>query len=99
SGPVSTDIAAGNNIALDDNDVPYVVYLKQSTSTATTGILKTFRFNLLTNAWEDVSPPTQVAPGSSSTGATSSVRHTSIVMDSSYNPIVSYFNTSNSNRS
>lgn len=98
-GAVSTDTAVGNNIAIDDNNVPYVVYMKQATPTATTGSVKVFRFNSGTGAWEDVSPPSPVAPGSSTTGATTAVRHTSIAMDSSFNPVVSYFNTSNSNKS
>jgi len=96
---VSTDSAIGNNIAIDDNNTPYVVYVKQATATASSGSVKMFRFNSGTGGWEDVSPPSPVSPGSSSTGATTAVRHTSISMDSTYNPIVSYFNTSNSNRS
>ena len=97
---VSTDTALSNNIAVDDNGVPYLVYIKQQTSTtASTGTIKTFRFNSDSTVWEDVSPVSPVAPGSASTGATTGARHTSIVMDSDYNPIVSYFNTSNSNRS
>lgn len=101
TGAVSTtDYAVGDNIALDDNDVPYIVYIQQSSLTgATTGTIKTFRFNSADTSWIDVSPPSPVLPGSATTGATTGARHTSIVMDSAYNPIVSYFNTSNSNRS
>lgn len=97
--PVSTDIAAGNGIAVDDNDVPYVVYLQQSSLTATTGVLKAYRFNATGNTWENISPPNPVLPGSATSGATSAVRHTAIAMDSTFNPVVAYFNTSNSNRS
>lgn len=96
---VSTDSAVANNIALDNNDVPYVVYIKQALATSSIGTVKTFRFNSTTNVWEDVSPPNPVAPGSSTTGATNNARHTSIAMDSTYNPIVSFFNASNSSKS
>jgi hypothetical protein len=96
---VSVDAAICNNIALDNNNVPYVVYVKQSTLTSTGGPIKVLRFNAISNAWENVSPPSVVSPGSSTTGATSGARHTSIAMDSTYNPVVSYFNTSNSNKS
>lgn len=99
SGTVSTDIAAGNGIAIDNNDVPFVVYLQQSSLTATTGVLKAYRYDSASNTWQNISPPNPVLPGSATTGATSSIRHTAITMDSSFNPIVSYFNTSNSNRS
>ncbi|MEO7311925.1 MAG: polysaccharide lyase family protein [Chitinophagaceae bacterium] len=99
AGAISADIAAGNNIALDNDDIPYLVYLQQSTATATTGVVKTFRYNLTTLLWEDISPVSPVAPGSATTGATTGARHTSITIDSSGNPMVSYFNTSNSNKS
>ena len=98
-GPVSADIAAGNNIAIDDNDVPYVVYLQQSAANSTTGALKVYRLNVADNTWGDVSPVSPVSPGSATTGATTGVRHTGIAMDSAYNPVVTYFNTSNSNKS
>jgi len=96
---VSTDIAAGSNIALDNNNVPYIVYIQQSTLTATSGPIKTFRFNSGTNAWQDVSPPAQVLPGTASSGATTLVRHTNIAMESTGNPVVSYFNTLSVNKS
>lgn len=99
SGAVSTDWAASTNIAIDNGDVPHIVYIQQATATSGTGVIKTFRFNTATSTWEDTSPPSPVLPGSSTTGATTAVRHTSIAMDSTYNPVVAYFNTSNSNRS
>nr|WP_294899921.1 polysaccharide lyase family protein [uncultured Pedobacter sp.] len=96
---VSTDITVANSIAIDSNKVPFIVYIQQSTATSTTGVLKVFRFNLSDNTWSDVSPPNPVLPGSTATGATVSVRHSSIAIGSDNNPIVSYFNTGNSNRS
>lgn len=95
----SSDIAVANNIALDNNNVPYLVYIQQSTATATTGAIKTYRFNAGNNSWENVSPPSPVSGGSSTTGATTGARHTNIAMDSTFNPVVTYFNTSNSNKS
>lgn len=93
------DTALGNSIAIDDNNVVYLVYIKQTNLTATTGRIKAFRFAEEPGEWEEVSPPSPVPPGSSNSGATTGVRHTSISLDSLYNPVVAYFNTSNSNRS
>jgi rhamnogalacturonan endolyase len=98
-GTVSADTAIANNIVLDDNNVPYVVYVKQSNLTSTSGTLKVYRFNVATNAWENVSPPNPVAGGSSTSGATTAARHSCIEMDNNYNPVVSFFNASNSNKS
>lgn len=95
--PLDTSIA--NNIAIDENDVPFVVYVKQANLTSTSGSIKVYRFNSVTNLWENVSPPSPVLPGSSTTGATTSVRHTGITIDSSGNPVVSYFNISSNNKS
>jgi hypothetical protein len=85
-GLVSADITAvGNGIALDSNNVPYVVYINASTTT--TGAIKTFRYN--GSGWDSVSPPSLVA-----TVATTVSRHVSIVIDSEDKPIVSYYNKS-----
>ena len=54
-------------------------------------MIKTFRFT--NNSWEDISPVSPVAPGTATTGATSSVRHTSIAIDDTNSPVVTYFNT------
>ncbi len=96
---VSVDIAIANNIIIDNNDVPFLVYIQQGTATNATGVLKTFKFDVLTNLWVDISPVSPVAGGSATTGATTSVRHSSIAIDSANNIIVTYFNTSNSNKS
>jgi rhamnogalacturonan endolyase len=89
-GAVSSDLfAGGNGIALDSNDVPYVVYVQQSSATASTGVIKTFRYN--GTSWVDFSPPTPVG-----TAATNSVRHTAITIDSANTPVVCYFNAANS---
>ncbi len=95
AGAVSADFAVCNSIALDNNDVPYMVYIQQSSLTgATTGTIKVFRYSSADSSWTDISP----LAGSGST-STTAARHTSIVMDSTFSPMVSYFNTGNSNRS
>lgn len=96
---VSTDFAVSVSIALDNADVPYLTYVQQANATAGTGPIKTFRLNSAGTSWQDISPASPVLPGTASTGATSSVRFTSIALDSANNPVVSYFNTSNGNRS
>lgn len=91
-GAISSDVfAAGNGIAFDSNNVPYVVYIQQAASNSGTGTIKTFRF--INSIWEDVSPVSPVAPGTTSTGATTSVRHTSIAIDDTDSPVITYFNT------
>lgn len=101
SSAVSADTAISNNIALDNNNTPYVVYVKQANLTSSTGPIKVYRFNSATNNWENVSPPGAVTAGggTSTTGATTSVRHTGIAMDNNYNPVVSYFNTTSNSKS
>ncbi|GGA87618.1 hypothetical protein GCM10008015_30320 [Flavobacterium palustre] len=89
---VSADtFAAGNGIAFDSNNIPYAVYIQQSASNSGTGAIKVFR--LTNNIWEDISPVSPVAPGTTTTGATTSVRHTSIAIDDTNSPVVTYFNT------
>lgn len=99
TGPVSSDTTIGNSIAFDNNNVPYIVYIKQTSTSAataynnTSGVIKMFRFTSGPD-WEDVSPPSPV-----STTAINGARFTSIAMDANYNPIIAYFNSSNSSKS
>lgn len=95
-GAVSADTALSNSLALDENNVPYLVYMRQSSLTATTGALAAYRFDSVANTWRNISPPNPVAGNSSA--ATSAVRHTSIAADSAANFVVTYFNANNSNR-
>ncbi|MGQ7947300.1 T9SS sorting signal type C domain-containing protein [Flavobacterium sp. WC2509] len=91
-GAVSSDLfSAGNGIAFDSNNIPYVVYIQQTASNSGSGVIKTYR--LTNNSWEDVSPANPVTPGSATTGATSAARHTSIAIDDTNSPVVTYFNT------
>jgi hypothetical protein len=92
---VSTDRAIGVSIILDELNTPYIVYVRQPTATSTTGPMAVYRF---TGNWENIAVPSPVPGGSSTTGATTSIRHTSMSLTATGNPVVSYFNTGNSNR-
>jgi hypothetical protein len=92
-GAVSSDIfTAGNGIAFDSNNVPYVVYIQQAVSNSGSGVIKTYRLDS-NNSWEDVSPVSPVAPGTTVSGATNVARHTSIAIDDTDSPVITYFNT------
>jgi len=94
---VSADRAAGVNIAIDSTDnSPWVVYLQQSTAGSTTGPIRVYR--LASGAWENVAVPNPINGGSSTTGATTGLRHTCIAFTSNWSPVVAYFNTSSNNR-
>ncbi|WP_207495896.1 T9SS type A sorting domain-containing protein [Aridibaculum aurantiacum] len=96
--PVSSDRAVGVGIAIDSTtNAPYVVYAQLATATSTTGTVMAYRF--INNAWENIPVPSPVLPGSSTTGSTTGVRHTVITFNYQWNPVVSYFNANNSNRS
>ena len=95
---VSADTALSNSLALDENGTPFLVYMRQSSVTATAGPLVLYRFDPVLNTWQNSSPLNPAVAGNTS-AATGSVRHTSIVADSAGNFIIAYFNTGNSNRS
>ena len=96
AGPASSDRAIGVSIAIDSaTNIPYIVYLQQATSTSTTGTIIVYRY---TNTWELIAVPNPVLPGSATTGATNAARHTAFAFNSTWDPVVSYFNASNSNR-
>lgn len=106
TGLVSADTwTVGNAIALDQTNVPYVVYIKQaSTGAETAGILNAYRLNL-SNVWESLAIPVTVSPGTyidatPFTGSGSSVgaRHSTITMDSDNNPMVTITSTNDSNK-
>ncbi|MEY2867824.1 MAG: hypothetical protein RIR01_224, partial [Bacteroidota bacterium] len=89
---VSSDVfAAGNGIAFDSDNIPYAVYIQQAASNSGSGLIKAYRF--VSNSWEDVSPANPVAPGTTTTGAITSVRHTSIAIDDTNSPVITYYNT------
>jgi len=92
TGEVSTDMAPAVGIAFDNTGtIPYITYVGSS---GTSGPIKLYRFS--NNAWENIAVPNQV--NSATSGQTSAVRHTSIVIDSNNNAYIAYFNTSNGNK-
>ncbi len=98
SAPVSAQRAIGVGIAIDNTNVPFVVYINQATATSSTGKLVMYRYEGLTNSWIDIPVPSPVPGGSSATGATTALRHSAITLNSSGNPVVAYFNANNSNK-
>ncbi len=97
SSPIYTDRAIGVGMGVDStSNIPYIVYIKLSTATATTGALVVARFS--TTNWDSIPIPNPVSGGSATTGATTSIRHSSISFNKTWNPVVSYFNTGNSNK-
>lgn len=73
-----------------------MVYLSQATATSSTGSVVVYRF--INNAWQAVPIPNPVTGGSATSGSTTAARHTAISFNSDWNPVISYFNASNSNR-
>ena len=97
SSPIYTDRAIGVGVGVDSTtNIPYIVYIKLATATSTTGGLVVARFNSTT--WDSIPIPNPINGGSASTGATLSIRHTCITFNKTWNPLVSYFNTGNSNK-
>ncbi len=88
---------SGNGIALNSSDVPYIVYINGTTYNATSGTVKTLRYN--GTAWVDISSVSPVSGGSATTGNITVARNTAIAIDSANNPLVCYYNTNNSNKS
>lgn len=84
--------AASVDIALDANNVPYLVYINQVYNATTPSPIKAYRY--INNGWENITPPSLVVSTS-----TASARYSSITMDSDNNPVVCYFNAANSNKS
>jgi hypothetical protein len=50
------------------------------------------------NNWQQIVVPSPVPGGSATSGATTAIRHTNITFNSIGNPVISYFNSGNSNR-
>lgn len=99
TGLVSADTwMYGNAIALDSNNIPYVVYIKQaSTGAETTGVLFVYRISS-SSVWENIAIPDPVSPGTSAQTGTTGARHSTITMDSDNNPIIGFGTTLNSNK-
>ena len=95
-GPVSSQRTISPGIGIDSSGIPYIVFVNQATATSTTGNPLVYRYQ--NSTWEPITVPSPVTGGSAATGATTATRHTSITFTSDWNPVVSYFNASNSNR-
>ena len=91
-GAVSPDWAAGNDIAIDKSGNIFMIYIKQGASTDKSGQLMAYKYDHGTKAWSDISPVSPVSPGSSTSGNITGIRHSCIAIDSTGDPIVSYFN-------
>jgi len=95
-GMIAAQRAIGVGIAIDNTDIPYIVYINHATPTATTGNMIVYKFE--SNTWQQIVVPSPVPGGSATSGATVAIRHTTITFNSLYNPVISYFNANNSNR-
>jgi len=90
---VSADIASAVGITIDqEKKIPYIVYVGGSGST---GPLQMYKFNAGT--WSLVPFPAATVNGAAS-GNVTAARHSSILLDADNNPIIAYFNSSNSNK-
>jgi hypothetical protein len=93
---IAAQRAIGVGIAIDQNDIPYIVYINHATATSTTGNMIVYKYE--NNSWQQIVVPSPVPGGSATTSATTAIRHTTITFNSIGNPVISYFNASNSNR-
>ncbi len=95
TGPLFSERAVGVGIAVDSTtNLPYVVYSKQATASSTTGSLVICRYSGTT--WDSIPVPALI--GGAASGGTTGIRHSAITFNGRWNPIITFFNTSNSNR-
>ncbi|OXA76717.1 hypothetical protein B0A65_18160 [Flavobacterium frigidimaris] len=88
-----TDLyASAVDVGLDSDNVPYLVYISQVYNATSPSPVRVYRYSSAN--WESITPPSPVVSSSTLTA-----RYSSITMDSENNPIVCYFNSSNSNKS
>ena len=95
-GMIASQRAIGVGIVIDQNDILYVVYINHATATSSTGNMIVYKFE--SNSWQQIVVPSPVPGGSANSGATTAIRHTNITISSIGNPVISFFNASNSNR-
>jgi hypothetical protein len=95
-GMIAAQRAIGVGIAIDSTDIPYIVYINHASATAATGNMMVYKFE--SNNWQQIPVPSPVPGGSSTSGATTAIRHTAISFNSVWDPVVSYFNAGNSNK-
>ncbi|GGF04689.1 T9SS type A sorting domain-containing protein [Flavobacterium limi] len=81
----AAQIAVGVSLAIDEADVPWLVFCSLATATSSTGTMAFYKFS--SGTWNYITST-----------VTASIRHTSMVVNSTGNPVIAYFNTADSNR-
>lgn len=80
-----SQIAVGVSVAIDETDVPWLVFCSLTTATSSTGTMAFYKFS--GGTWNYITPT-----------ITAGIRHTSMVINAAGNPVIVYFNTADSNR-
>jgi hypothetical protein len=77
--------AVAVSLVIDESDVPWLAFVSLSTATSTSGTLALYKLN--NTSWTPIT-----------TGVTTAIRHSNMVLNSSNNFTIAYFNTGNLNR-
>jgi hypothetical protein len=90
------DTAVALSLVIDEADVPWLAYVGLSAASSTTGRMALYNF--VNGTWASIAVPSPVPGGSATTGATTGIRHTNMVLNAAGNLAIAYFNTANTNR-